>query len=99
MKVTLSDVDHVSELAHLELTADERTRMERDLNSILTYIDMLNELKTDGVDPMAQVSVSMAPNPSLRADETRSSLPHDDAMSNAPQTDRIFFKVPKVIER
>ena len=99
MKVTLKDVDYVAELAHLELTDEERTRMERDLNSILGYIDTLNELNTDGVEPMAQVSVAAGANASLRADETRPSLPHEAAMQNAPETDGTFFKVPKVIER
>lgn len=101
MKVTRQDVDYVAELAHLELTEAERSRMERDLNSILGYIDTLNELDTSGVDPMAQVASlsAEASGDSLRADQTRPSLPHDIAMSNAPQSDGTFFKVPKVIER
>lgn len=101
MKVTRQDVDYVAELAHLELTEAERSRMERDLNNILGYIDTLNELDTSGVDPMAQVASLSAEalGDSLRADETRPCLPHDVAMRNAPQTDGTFFKVPKVIER
>lgn len=56
MKVTDKDVAHVAELANLELTGDERARMLRDLNSILEYVDRLNELNTDNVEPMAQIS-------------------------------------------
>ena len=56
MKITEKDVTYVADLANLELSADERARMVRDLNSILGYIDRLNELDTSNVEPMAQVS-------------------------------------------
>ena len=56
MKVTEKDVAYVAELANLELTEKERDGMLRDLNSILEYIDRLNELDTSDVPPMAQVS-------------------------------------------
>ena len=105
--VSEKDVSYVADLAHLELTQDERARMLRDLNSILGYIERLNQLDTAGVEPMAQVSTRYAGNVdpgeafayALRSDEPVPSLPHDVAMSNAPQTDGTFFKVPKVIER
>ncbi len=54
--VTEKDVSYVADLAHLELTEDERARMLKDLNSILGYIDRLNELDTSAVEPMAQVA-------------------------------------------
>jgi len=105
--VSEKDVNYVADLAHLELTEDERARMLRDLNSILGYIERLNELDTDGVEPMAQVSTRYADQNkpgeafayAMRPDELIPCLPHDEAMSNAPQTDGTFFKVPKVIER
>ena len=56
MKVTEKDVAYVADLANLELSGGERTGMVRDLNSILDYIDRLNELDTSNVEPMAQVS-------------------------------------------
>ncbi len=56
MKVTDKDVAYVADLANLELTGEERAGMLRDLNSILEYIDRLNELDTSDVPPMAQVS-------------------------------------------
>ena len=104
--VTDKDVSYVAELAHLELTEDERTRMLKDLNSILGYIDNLNELDTANVEPMAQVASRFGEGgePSgftyaIRADEPRPSLPHEEALRNAPASDGVFFKVPKVIER
>jgi aspartyl-tRNA(Asn)/glutamyl-tRNA(Gln) amidotransferase subunit C len=107
--VTDKDVSYVADLAHLELTEDERARMLKDLNSILGYIDRLNELDTANVEPMAQVAngSSEADETSgtqgfahaMRADEPRPSLPHEEALRNAPASDGVFFKVPKVIER
>ncbi|HEX8799450.1 MAG TPA: Asp-tRNA(Asn)/Glu-tRNA(Gln) amidotransferase subunit GatC [Terriglobales bacterium] len=107
--VSEQDVSYVADLAHLELTLEERTRMLKDLNSILTYVERLNQLDTSNVEPMAQVAnrygVSKDAIPgeafayAMRPDELRPCLPHDEAMENAPQTDGTFFKVPKVIER
>jgi aspartyl/glutamyl-tRNA(Asn/Gln) amidotransferase C subunit len=56
MKVTEKDVAYVADLANLELSEEERAGMVRDLNSILDYMDKLNELDTSNVPPMAQVS-------------------------------------------
>jgi aspartyl-tRNA(Asn)/glutamyl-tRNA(Gln) amidotransferase subunit C len=112
MKVTDKDVAYVADLANLELTEEERARMLRDLNSILEHIELLGELETDKVPPMAQVSdrygVDQTRQGSDRFDYAirddvkdglRKSLPHDIAMKNAPDTDGTFFEVPKVIER
>ena len=112
MKVTEKDVAYVAELATLDLSADERVRMLRDLNSILGYVDRLNELNTDNVEPMAQVSDRYGMDESRQGSERfayaaredvkeglRASLPHEEAMKNAPETDGMFFEVPKVIER
>lgn len=98
MKVTAKDVSYVADLSNLELTDQERQRMLKDLNSILDYIDLLNELDTTNVPPMAQVSGG-GQESNLREDELRACLPHADAMKNAPETDGEFFKVPKVIEK
>lgn len=102
-KISEQDVTYVADLANLELTAEERTRMEKDLNSILGYIDLLNELDTSNVPPMAQVlsdkSGSAKFEHAFRADELRPCLPHEAALQNAPDTDGDFFKVPRVIEK
>jgi aspartyl-tRNA(Asn)/glutamyl-tRNA(Gln) amidotransferase subunit C len=107
MKVTEKDVAYVADLANLELTTQERQRMLKDLNSILDYIDRLNELDTSNVPPMAQISAKVGQseskssdsNSAWREDIVRPSLPHTEAMKNAPETDGDFFKVPKVIEK
>jgi aspartyl-tRNA(Asn)/glutamyl-tRNA(Gln) amidotransferase subunit C len=103
--VSEKDVSYVADLAHLDLTVEERARMLKDLNSILGYIERLNQLDTSNVEPMAQVASRYGTNEgdpfayAMRADELKPSLPHEEAMRNAPQTDGTFFKVPKVIER
>jgi aspartyl-tRNA(Asn)/glutamyl-tRNA(Gln) amidotransferase subunit C len=56
VKVSDKDVAYVADLANLDLSAEERARMLRDLNSILEYVERLSELETDNVTPMAQVS-------------------------------------------
>lgn len=102
MKVSEKDVAYVAELANLELTEQERGRMVRDLNSILDYMDRLNEVDTTSVEPMAQVARGQNLAAAGRDDVLeglRQSLPHELAVANAPQTDGTFFKVPKVIER
>ena len=100
-KVTVEDVERVAELAHLELKPEETPRMLHDLNAILDYVAELNELDTAGVSPMAQVSEleSTAAASVLRADVPQPSLDRAAVMPQAPETDRVFFKVPKVIVR
>ena len=103
--VSEKDVAYVAELAHLELTEDERVRMLKDLNAILGYVDRLNELDTANVAPMAQVLRGSGSEDSrslgyaMRPDEPRPCMPREEALRNAPNSDGVFFKVPKVIER
>ena len=112
MKVTEKDVAHVADLANLELSDKERAVFLRDLNSILDYIDRLNQLDTSAVPPMAQVADRYGIDQSKSGSERfayasredvleglRRSLPHDVALQNAPESDGTFFRVPRVIER
>ena len=102
-RVAAEDVRRVAELANLELTVEEEARMQRDLNAILDHVAQLNELDTAAVAPMAQVSDVLGGgggvNASLRADRIAPSLDRQRVMAAAPETDGVFFKVPKVIER
>lgn len=99
-KVSVEEVTRVAELASLELMPDEAAHMQKDLNAILDYIAQLNELDTQGVAPLAQVSeLEGASSNVLRADERRPSLDRAVVMAATPESDGVFFKVPKVIER
>ena len=100
-KVTVEEVERVAELAHLELKPEETPGMLKDLNAILDYVAELNQLDTAGVEPLAQVTelVDAGGQSVLRADAPLASLSRAAVMPQAPETDQVFFKVPKVIER
>jgi aspartyl-tRNA(Asn)/glutamyl-tRNA(Gln) amidotransferase subunit C len=103
--VSMEEVERVAELANLDLEADEKPRMQRDLNAILEYVAQLSELNTAGVEPMAQVSdlldagADSGHGVALRVDGLVPSLDRALVMEEAPETDGAFFKTPKVIER
>ena len=101
MKISEKDVSYVADLAHLELTAEERSQILRDLTSILDYVNRLNELDTAEVAPMAHVFETLTAD-ATRADileSLRKSLSREVVLQVAPGSDGTFFKVPKVIER
>ena len=99
-QVTIEVVGRVAELANLELTEAESVEMVRDLNSILEYVAQLSELDTSQVEPLAQVTeLIQAGRGRLREDAVVASLDRVTVLSQAPETDGAFFKVPKVIER
>jgi aspartyl-tRNA(Asn)/glutamyl-tRNA(Gln) amidotransferase subunit C len=102
--VTIEDVQHVADLASLELTPQELPHMAKDLNAVLGYIAQLSELNTDDVPAMAQASevlglAAAQHGETLRPDEVLPSTDRAEVMREAPETDGRFFKVPKVIER
>jgi aspartyl-tRNA(Asn)/glutamyl-tRNA(Gln) amidotransferase subunit C len=106
MSVSEKDVERVAELANLELTSSEKESMLRDLNSVLGYFAELNELDTTSVPAMAQVTDLLQEGRKaetgtvhLRPDEVAPSLNREEVLACAPDTDGVFFRVPKVIER
>ena len=100
VKVTVEDVGRVAELAQLRLTAEETGSMVHDLNAILDYVAELNELDTAGVAPLAQVTELLdVAGGGLRGDVVVPSLDRAQVLAAAPETNGIFFKVPKVLER
>ena len=86
---------YVAHLARLALTPDEEKKLSAQLGSILGYIEKLRELDVSNVEPTAH-AVPMVN--VTRADEIRPSLPHDDALRNAPRQSNGLFIVPKVVE-
>jgi len=99
MKITEKEVRYVAGLANLHLTDAEVAKFEADLDEILTHIDKLNEIDTDGVEPMAQVLYAAEDTATLRADVPAPPLGNREALANAPQPGGGYYKVPKVIER
>jgi aspartyl-tRNA(Asn)/glutamyl-tRNA(Gln) amidotransferase subunit C len=104
MKITREDVLRVAELAHLELTEAEIEMFSRQLDSILTYVEKLNELDTTNVEPMAQVvpaagSGQGAVGTPLREDKLAPCNVARDVLAGAPDPSPPYFRVPRVIER
>ena len=99
MALTEKDVRYVAELAHLELSEEEVDKFLPQLDSILKYVDKLNQLDTTRVDPMTQVTHPTSVNSTLRSDQPRSTFDQEAALANAPDRAEGYFKVPRVIER
>ena len=89
------DIKHVAHLARLHLTLDEGKKIGAQLGNILGYIEKLKELDVTGVEPTAH-AVPMVN--VTRADEIRPSLPHDEALRNAPKQANGLFVVPLIVE-
>ncbi len=95
MKITRETIEYVAHLARLELEPQEIDLYTEQIDSILQYMDTLNSLNTDGVEPMSHpVPVDCV----LREDAVKESLTVDDSLRNAPDRIGSFFKVPPVIE-
>ena len=94
-KISLKDVEHVARLARLELSDADKERMRRELDGILTYIDKLRALDTEGVEP---TSHAIPMTNVMRDDTPRPSLPQDAMLANAPERSGEFFRVPRIIE-
>ena len=94
-KISLKDVEHVARLARLELSDADKERMRRELDGILSYIDKLRALDTEGVEPTSH-AVPMTN--VMREDAPRPSFPQADMLANAPDRSGEFFRVPKIIE-
>ena len=94
-KITIKDVEHVARLARLDLSAEEKERMRRELDGILSYIDKLRRLDTTGVEP---TSHAVPLTNVMRDDVERPSLAQEDMLANAPDRHGELFRVPKIIE-
>ena len=94
-KLSSDMVRDVAHLARLQLSDVEVERFTQQLGDILAYVEQLNEIDTDGVEPMAHaIELSNV----LRSDEPRDSLSREAALGNAPHTDGKYFLVPRIIE-
>lgn len=95
MSVTKKDVAYVADLARLSLTDAETEQMAKDMTKILGYMETLNQVDTNHVEPLEHVTELTAP---FRKDIALEPLSHELALKNAPDADTDYFRVPKVIE-
>jgi len=93
-KITLDDVRHVAKLARLALDEAHLEKYTRQLEGILGYVAQIEKLDVSGVQPMAH---ALPLHNVLRQDVVEPSLPLEEVLRNAPETDGPFFKVPKII--
>ena len=96
MKINEAMIEKISRLARLEFGRQEKEKIRRDLEQILTFVGKLNEIPTEDVDPLVYLSENRDV---LRADKIIETISNDEALLNAPRKDGPFFKVPKVIKK
>ncbi len=94
-KITLAEVEHVTRLARLGLSPREKEQMRSQLDAILTYIDKLRHLDTEGVEPTSHAVPIVNV---MREDEVRPCVPVADMLANAPDRDGDLVRVPKILE-
>ena len=95
MAITRDEVKYIAGLARLTLTEDEITLYAQQLSDILGYIEQLNELDVDNVEPMSHVLDIINV---MREDKHLPSLSREEVMANAPDHDGEHFKVPRVVK-
>ncbi len=96
MKITPEKVQQLAHLARLEFEGNEAEKIRTDLENIVGMCEKLNELDTDGIEPL----IYMSPNANvLRSDEVKPVISKDEALKNAPKQDGDFFRVPKFVDQ
>ena len=95
MSIDLKTIKHISKLSRISVDEKRAEKLADDLNSIFDFIEKLNELKTDNVEPLTSVAETTL---KLRLDEVKSKNLRDQVIKNSPQENEDYFVVPKVIE-
>jgi aspartyl-tRNA(Asn)/glutamyl-tRNA(Gln) amidotransferase subunit C len=95
MKLDVETLQKIAHLSRLEINEKDTDQMLRDMSNMLTFVEKLNEVNTDGVAPLTTMSHEIN---SLRDDVAKVDLTHDEVLSNAPKKDEDYFRVPKVLE-
>lgn len=89
-------VDKIAHLARLEFENEAKEEIMNDMNRMLSFVEKLNELDTEGVEPLIYMSDEVNV---MRTDEVKNQVSHKDALKNAPEHDSDYFKVPKFIDK
>lgn len=96
MKIDEATVDKIAHLARLEFDGQAKTEIINDMNNMLAFVEKLNELDTDKVEPLIYMSDEVNV---LREDDVKHDITQAEALKNAPKHDSDYFKAPKVIEK
>ena len=95
MTINLKTIKHISKLSRISVDDAKADKLAGDLNSIFDFIEKLNELNTDNVEPLTSVAETTL---KLRADEVKSKNIRDKILKNSPDENEDFFVVPRVVE-
>ena len=95
MTINLKTIKHISKLSRISVDDAKANKLAGDLNSIFDFIEKLNELNTDNVEPLTSVTETTL---KLRADEVKSENIRDQILKNSPEENEDFFVVPRVVE-
>ena len=95
MSIDLKTIKHISKLARISVDEKRAEKLAGDLNSIFDFIEKLNVLKTDNVEPLTSIAETTL---KLRSDEVKSKNIREQIIKNSPQDNEDYFVVPKVIE-
>ena len=95
MKITREHLDKIAHLARLELSEKDAEKMMHDMTAIIDWMEKLNEVNTDSVEPLTSMSHEVNV---LREDEVKNQLDHESVLQNAPKKDLDYFHVPKVLD-
>jgi aspartyl-tRNA(Asn)/glutamyl-tRNA(Gln) amidotransferase subunit C len=93
--IDLKTIKHISKLSRISVDDAKANKLAGDLNSIFDFIEKLNELNTDNVEPLTSVAETTL---KLRADEVKSENIRDQILKNSPEENEDFFVVPRVVE-
>lgn len=96
MKVDKKTVQEIAHLARLEFDEAQTEKMIADMNNMIAFVEKLNELNTDGVEPLIYMTDEVN---NLRDDEAHNDITQAEALKNAPKKDSDYFRVPKVVEK
>lgn len=95
MKIDKDTLQKIAHLSRLEIRTEDEEKMLKDLSAMVTFVEKLNEVNTDGVEPLTTMSQEVN---ALREDVVKQDLTHEEILKNSPVKDKDFFRVPKVLE-
>ncbi|MFT6856940.1 MAG: aspartyl-tRNA(Asn)/glutamyl-tRNA(Gln) amidotransferase subunit C [Cyclobacteriaceae bacterium] len=95
MNIDQQTLEKIAHLARLDISALDQESLKKDIAEVLTWVEQLGELDTEGVEPLINMSFEIN---SFRNDIPSNPISHEEALKNAPKRDADYFLVPKVLK-
>lgn len=96
MKITTETLDHIAHLSRLQFDGEEKIAIQQDLENMISFMDKLNELDTELIEPLVFMSNEINV---LREDDAIETISTSEALKNAPKKDSDYFRIPKVLDK